>query len=419
MSGADAVADQNAAPRAVRLARGLVIASFVTMMFSPPATNLLQAILFVMCLASGDVRARLWAARRQPMVMGALLFYVVLIIGATYSLAGPKEGFGMVWGWRKLLMLPIAAALFDDWRSKVGLLRVMVTAAALVAIASFALALARVSLPHFIGDGDPGVIVRNHATQGMIFAMAAFAGASLALFPAMAEPPARRGLWAVAALILAANVVLVTPGRSGYLALLTASACLALGWSVAQRLGLARTGVVILGAAGILGAALALSPLAKQRIEQATSEMQTYTEAKELTSMGIRMYFWQNAVALVKQRPVFGWGTGGFEAAYSKEVAGREGLAGQGTSDPHNQFLKIAAEQGLVGLAVFLGFLLMALRQRPALHFRLLGLGALAVWCATSMANSHFSTYAEGTFIYLWLGAMLAFEPPANEAAHA
>ena len=400
-------------PRAVRIARGLVIASFVTMMFSPPATNLLQAILFVVCLASGDVRTRLWAARRQPLVVGALLFYAVLIVGATYSVAGPREGFGMVWGWRKLLMLPIAAALFTDARAKVRLLQVMVGAAALVAAASFVVVVTKISLPFSIGGGEPGVLVRNHATQGMIFAMAAFGAASLALFPAMGQSSSCRRVWAIAALVLAANVVLVTPGRSGYLAVLVAVVCLGAGWALSRGMSLVKVGLVSLAAAGVLGAALALSPLANQRIKQATSEMQTYSEAKELTSMGIRMYFWQNTVSLIQQRPILGWGTGGFEVAYTTEVAGREGLAGHGTSDPHNQFLKIAAEQGLVGLAVFLGFLLMALRQRPSLHFRLLGLGALAVWCATSMANSHFSTYAEGTFIYLWLGVMLA-----NETAH-
>ena len=404
-------------PRAVTIARGLVIASFLTLMFSPPVTNVLQAILFGVCLASGEVRTRLWAARRQPLVAGALLFFAILVLGATYSVAGLQEGFGMVWGWRKLLMLPIAAALFTGARDKGRLLQVFVLAATIVALVSFGLVLARVGLTRYAGNSEPGVLVRNHATQGMFFAMAAFGGAALALFPALGETWLRRRLWAAAALVLAANVVLVTPGRSGYIALLAAAVCLGAGWALSRGMSLLKAGAVTLCVVAVLGAALALSPLSKRRIEQATSEMQTYSEAKELTSMGIRVYFWQNTVSLVRQRPLLGWGTGGFEVAYTKEVAGRPGLAGLGTSDPHNQFMKIAAEQGLLGLAVFVGFLLMALRQRPALHFRLLGLGALAVWCATSLANSHFSTYAEGTFIYLWLGAMLAFDPRDSRVA--
>jgi O-antigen ligase len=88
-------------------------------------------------------------------------------------------------------------------------------------------------------------------------------------------------------------------------------------------------------------------------------------------------------------------------------------MDGMPTHDPHNQFLKIAAEHGLLGLAVFLALLAAAFRQRGAPPpYRLLGLGVLAAWCATSLFNSHFSTFAEGRFIWLWLGACLAWHRP-------
>jgi hypothetical protein len=37
-----------------------------------------------------------------------------------------------------------------------------------------------------------------------------------------------------------------------------------------------------------------------------------------------------------------------------------------------------------------------------------LGLSVLAAWCVTSLFSSHFSTFAEGRFIWLWLGVCLA-----------
>jgi hypothetical protein len=37
-----------------------------------------------------------------------------------------------------------------------------------------------------------------------------------------------------------------------------------------------------------------------------------------------------------------------------------------------------------------------------------LAAAALVGWCATSLANSHFSTFAEGRLLFFWLGAMLA-----------
>jgi O-antigen ligase len=84
-------------------------------------------------------------------------------------------------------------------------------------------------------------------------------------------------------------------------------------------------------------------------------------------------------------------------------------MEGMPSHDPHNQFLKIAAEHGLLGLLIFLALLVSAFRQRGAPPpYRLLGLGVLAAWCASSLFNSHFSTFAEGRFIWLWLGACLA-----------
>jgi hypothetical protein len=37
-------------------------------------------------------------------------------------------------------------------------------------------------------------------------------------------------------------------------------------------------------------------------------------------------------------------------------------------------------------------------------------------WCATSLANSHFSTFVEGRLLFFWLGAMLAGGPKSNGA---
>jgi O-antigen ligase len=126
--------------------------------------------------------------------------------------------------------------------------------------------------------------------------------------------------------------------------------------------------------------------------------------------MGIRIIFWENTLQLIKQRPIIGYGTGAFEAAYSQQVAGKTGLQGLITADPHNQFMKIVGENGLIGLMLFLGFLVSIFRMKAATPFRILGLGAATAWIATSMANSHFSTFSEGTFIYVWLAVMLSSE---------
>lgn len=394
------------APRALQAARLLVIACVIGLMFSPALANTAELVLFILMLGVGALRRRLWLALRQPLVTGALAFYAVMLLGLTYTAADWPVAFGMLHGWRKILLLPIAVALFDEVRSKLALLQVFVGIAAGAALVSFGGAILGSGPAIGATDLAIGIVVRNHAAQGMLFAAAAFGAAALVLM----ETGRRRWGWAALALLLVANVVLVTPGRSGYIVLLASTATLGMGW-VVIRYGsawraLAAGGVL---ATLLLGALLA-SPVARERIDLAVNEVVDYRQAREITSMGIRMHFWRNAVSLIEQRPFIGWGTGSYGPVYEREVAGREGIAGVVTNDPHNQFLKIAAEHGLLGLGVFLGFLLMALRQRPRAEFRMLGLGVLGAWCATSLANSHFSTFVEGSFLYLWLGVMLANE---------
>jgi O-antigen ligase len=391
--------------RALRSARWLVITMLVALMFSPPVTNLAQFALVVLVFASSELRGRIWQACRQPMVIGALAFFLVVSLGMLYTIDTKGEAASIWNGWRKILMLPLVVALFYDVRWKLRLVHVTVGVAAVCAVVSYIIALVDIVLVY-----APGIIIRNHATQGMIFSVAAFAAAVLAIYTT-AGNPRQRFLLIAAAILLVSNVALITPGRSGYLVLLICSGVLACGWLLGGNRVTWKSVLLVMGAMGAVLVILATAPTSRQRINQAVNEMQNYQQQEgEVTSMGARMYFWQNTITLIQKRPLLGYGTGAFEDAYRPLVEGKPGLAGVVTSDPHNQFLKIATEHGLLGLAVFLAFLVAALMQRPSMQFRILGWGVLAAWCATSLANSHFSTFSEGLFIYLWLGAMLANE---------
>jgi O-antigen ligase len=241
----------------------------------------------------------------------------------------------------------------------------------------------------------------------MVFALAAFSGAALALLKTDWVPK-HRLILAACSLLLVANIATVTFGRSGYVVLLAGFGALLLNRLMSFRGGRRRDTVLALLAAGVVVAALAASPTVAQRMTQAVHEMRDYRQAEEVTSMGIRMAFWKNTVTLIQERPLLGYGTGAFAPAYARLVAGKAGVLNSTTGDPHNQFLKSAAENGLGGLGLFLVFLGAAFRQPASQPYRLLGLGALVAWCGTSLFSSHFSTFNEGTLIYLWLGMLLA-----------
>ncbi len=372
----------------------------VALLFSPPLTSLTEVALLACFAALPDLRERALCAFRQPLVIATLTLYAVISIGTLYGIGSWSDSLGMWFKWRKLLLLPLAAAIFDEthWKQRLALILIAVTT--LCAVVSYVGFLLHVGIYKY----PPGIVIRTAPTQGMIFAVSAFAAAVLLRSGRDLAPPGR---WCLATTIalLVTNIIYVTPGRSGYIALMVLSTIFAF-YMIRGR---ARYALVVFTPA-LVTALLVTSPVARDQFSQTLHEMSSYEQSTEPTLGGLRVVFWKDAIALIAERPWFGYGTGGYEEASRRKVAGRSGWRGQATVDPHNQFMKFAAEHGLLGLAVFFIFIASAFRQKPSFSYRILGLGVLMSWCATSLFSSHFATHSEGRFLALWCGAMLSQE---------
>ena len=72
-----------------------------------------------------------------------------------------------------------------------------------------------------------------------------------------------------------------------------------------------------------------------------------------LTSKQERVDFWKGAFTLINQKPIFGYGPSSFRQAYNPI---QETFMGN-SDHPHNLFLKIGAENGLIALGAFFVFL--------------------------------------------------------------
>lgn len=389
----------------LNLVRCLLLTEMVALLVSTSLAVGTELLIYLLFTVSPPLRSKLWQARRQPMVLMIMVWAGVLIIAALYSVAPAAETLDNLSSWRKLLLLPLAAAVFDNDAWKRRLVWSLVLTAALGAILSYFSWFTGMNLYKY----PLGIAIHNHATQGMMFAVSLFAIALLARYCR----PETKGWYyflPLAAMVICSNLIFITPGRSGYLVLLVLTSIGAF-FMVPGRIR------YLLGMGIPLGMALLLffSPVASQRIMQGVNEIRNYEQSAELTSMGVRMVMWKNTVKLVKEHPWFGYGTGGFSEAYRREVAGQVGWRGQPVDDCHNQFLRIVAEQGLLGLAVFMLFVGSFFRQRVSGVFRIMGLGVLLAWCATSMFSAHFSTFTEGRFLYLWCGGLLAANNREND----
>ena len=384
---------------AVSVARWLVLALMTALLFSPPLVNLFELTLFLMFLCSDTLRKRLVQASSQPMVIAIIIFYLMLFLSSTYSIATWEESLSTCWGWRKVLLLPIAVALFDDdsWKYRISLVFIEVTAAC--ATLSFATNFIGIALYKY----PIGIIIRNHATQGIMFSVAAFTAAILLVLEAKRFTSLQKWLLSISIVLLTTNVIYITPGRSGYLALIVLGVTLAFTYMYSKKSYIVPTLIILM-----IPLLLLSSPTVRQRVTQGSNEAVGYESKAEATSMGMRMLLWSNTIKLIKERPLIGYGTGGFQKAYKNIVMNKPEWEQVITHDPHNQFLKITAEHGVVGLIIFFGIIFSALRQKPTFTFYALGVGVLLAWCGNSLFSSHFSTFSEGRFIFLWCGVMLA-----------
>jgi len=384
----------------VDLARWMVIFLGITILFSPFLTNVLEITLFGLFIFNKDLRARFWNFKNQPLLLASGLFIFLLSIDCLYSVAPLKETLESLWGWRKILLLPLGLVLFNDalWKDKFAYsLMIFVAIVSLFCMLFYFLELN-------VRGQEPGVLIRNHATQGMVFSVTLFLMSVFLLFKKHILPV--RSLWFVGFMLpILGALVYITPGRSGYLAFMVVTVYL--GYLLFREKLYKMLSLVLL----LLPTLLLTSPLVGERIELGVKEMQDVSPSSiESSSMGLRMTVWKNTIELIQDRPLLGFGTGGFEEAYSKKIKDNPEWEKHLLHDPHNQFLKIWAEMGIFGLIVFLGMLASSLFQKSSKMYFHLGLGVLLAWCATSLFSSHFSTFTEGRFIYIWLGIMLASE---------
>lgn len=389
---------------AVAWARGLLIATVAAMLVSTSAAVALEFAAYLTFLAQPALRRRIATLRHHPLAVAFAVFMLPILVGALYGAGTWHNSLTAVFAWRRALLLPLGLAVFDDRAGKLLAAKsILIVCLAGVAV-SFVTFGFDLVLTYRIRNG---IVFQNYATQGMALSIALAVILAALLRPKLVEEDrllGNRWVMAVAALLLILDIVFVLPGRSGYVSVLVMGVA-SVAFSVPGRWSTKAAAAVAIAA--VLGILLASSSLTRNRVSQAVNEITTADQVEQGTSLGLRVVFLRHTLRLVADHPVFGVGTGSFAAGYRPYVQDLPGWHGTQTGDPHNQFLKFLAEQGLVGLLCVVYFLARAFAYPAPAPFRQLAAAVLLGWCATSLANAHFSTFAEGRLIFFWLGAML------------
>jgi len=393
------------------LGRALLLCVVVSMLLSTTISVAIECAAYIAFVSVPALRRRLWdVILRHPVALAMMPFEIVLIVGAFHGPAPWIESVKGLVAWRRIWLIALALAAFTDAPSKRLALRVVVVTCLVGALVSFVTDAGSISLSARL---DPGIVFQNYATQGMVLSVAIIVCIAALLRPAAFSADRLLGhRWIMVGVLaaLAADVVFVLWSRTGYLSALVMSVAIALLLAPGTwRLKLATGSAILIGCVALMLA----SPHVRGRLAQARDEIATVDRATEGTPIGMRIVMWRNSWRMIIDHPLFGVGTGGFQSGYAPYVQGVDGWRGFLTDDPHNQYLKLLGETGILGLGTFLFLLYVAFRYPAAPPYRELAAAALIGWCATSLANSDFSTQVEGRMIYFWLGAMLGAVTPA------
>lgn len=387
--------------------------SAVALGFSIPISvaldNVLLVLVLIAWLIGGSYRQIIALLKDNPVATLCLALLGLLALGLLYGDRYPGDGLHYLRKYSHLLFVSLLMAFFRDEHSRrhgiAGFAAAMVLTLALSYLTAWGL------MPqNAVLHGTPGnpVVFKLHITQNLLMAFATFLFATAARHETASG---KRLLLAVLAALAAYNVLFMVAGRTGHVAL-----AVLLVYFLFDCLRWRGLVAGLLAGAILATAAFNGSKSFHDRVSTAWTEFSDWQPGRAVTvsdSIGLRLEFSKNSLAIIRDHPVFGVGTGGFPAAYAEKIKNTGMVA---TVNPHNEYLLIAVQVGVLGTGLLLYIFYRQWRlaaELPGPFERDLAHGLLLTIIVGCLFNSLLIDHTEGLF-YVWMSAVLytGLNPP-------
>jgi O-antigen ligase len=315
----------------------------------PLSTSVMEVLTGFFVLATLARRrpspATLWSGAQSTLLISTGLF-LALLVGLSWTSAPLKEGIRCLLKYREFLLLPLFTQVFAEARWRRLAVRGFLAGCGVLLSLSY--------LEWFTGI-DVGITQVKFPNDHVIFKDRIIHNLLMSLFAYLAALEWERATGAVrwgwlAAIGLAVfNMTFLVQGRTGYLAfgaLLTLFSMRRFGWR-----GLLLTAVVLVSGAVV---ACKVSAVVHSRFLLTWNQIQNQFGPQQQHSDDPRMEFYVNTLHLIARHPWLGTGTGSFETEYDAHIAGRDLLS---VSEPHNEFLHLTFQLGVLGGLAWLALL--------------------------------------------------------------
>ena len=360
--------------------------------FIPFSTSLMgaTAILAACCwVLSGRVFSLPRLMVSNKLVFLAIALFLLFVAGLFYSPVPITDALACLKKYRELLFFAMVVSFLTDNENAVKLAEdSFVLGCIVLLLISYGIYFSIIPSDRY------GHSVVYHITHSFVMAILAFWCLQRAF-----ESRQYAYMWITLFVVTTINVFYIAPGRTGML-VYVALILLSLFQHLSFRKSVAATLLVSL----VIGIAFTTSDNFSTRVREAVEEMQDYHAESSRTSLGMRFDWWHNSLTLIKQKPFFGHGTGSFKAAQAEVIKDSET---QPTDNPHNEYLMIGVQTGLLGLTLWIALLVSQFcasfrLQRPKIFLLQGVIVAMTVGC---LMNSFLFDSHQGHF-YAFISAL-------------
>jgi O-antigen ligase len=168
-----------------------------------------------------------------------------------------------------------------------------------------------------------------------------------------------------------------------------------------------RTSLIIVGVmVALVGLLWATTTDLRWGPKRFLKDYQLYKTEQRVTSIGLRLDFWQKSLRFISEAPIIGHGTGSLRGLFQRAVTGYPNPSkGDIISNPHNQTLNVAVQWGMIGvLLLYAMWLVHLLLFRGGGFVAWLGILVVVQNIFTSLFNSHLFDFHEGWMYVFGVG---------------
>jgi O-antigen ligase len=310
------------------------------------------------------------------------------------SASATTEFFNLAGG---LVLLIVGRNVLRDVDARPYLLAVLGSAsvAAILAFLRFGRATAEgLPLPGLFGQGEATLRAVGAFANPNYFGLFAVVATLVALGLAVTSGPILR-LVLIAVATMLAGAVLLSFSRGDALAL--AAGIITLAWLRGRRFG-----IVVTVVAALIGA-IAFPLVVDARLRLTTGGIYARPNIDLEQSDSFRADAFEAGVRIVGESPIFGSGFGQYRFRAERFVGNNP------TAYPHNTWIKILAEQGIVGVAMFatLATMLVVAVWRSRHPLRRTALAALVAYAVGATFAEPLVILQVSTILWLTLAAVL------------